>query len=134
MFTALLAPRCRRLETIDLAPTAVRRARERLTAAGNVHIRCGTIPDDLPPGPFDLVVASETLYYLDERCVACTLAELCEAMTPGGRLVAVHWRAIGPERPMSAFEVQRMLRAQPWLAGRRRERNADYLLDVLERV
>jgi SAM-dependent methyltransferase len=134
VFTALLAPRCRRVDTIDLAPTAVRRARDRLTAARNVHVRCGTIPDDLPGGPFDLVVASETLYYLDEPCLVQTLGCLEEAMTRGGRLVAVHWRPTGPERPTSAFEVHRILRAQPWLAARRRERSAEYLLDVLERI
>ena len=133
VFTALLASRCRRLDTIDLAATAVRVARERLAAARNVDIRCGTIPDDLPDGMFDLVVASETLYYLDEPRLAQTLAELDATMKPGARLVAVHWRPNGPERPISAFEVHRTLRAQSWLTPRRRECNAGYLLDVLER-
>ena len=55
-------------------------------------------------------------------------------MAPGGRLVAVHWRHNGPERCLSAFEVHRTLRAQPWLTARRRQRSADYLLDVLERA
>ncbi len=134
VFTALLAPRCARLETIDFAPTAVRLARDRLTEAPNVHIRCATIPDDMPEGPFDLVVASEILYYLDDHAVARTLAALEDTMAAGGRLVAVHWRHNGPERCLSAFEAHRTLRAQPWLAARRRQRTADYLLDVLERA
>ena len=88
----------------------------------------------MPEGPFDLVVASEILYYLDDHAVARTLAALEDTMAAGGRLVAVHWRHTGPERCLSAFEVHRTLRAQPWLAARRRQRTADYLLDVLERA
>ena len=78
-------------------------------------MRLGTIPADLPDGPFDLVVASEILYYLDADELQATLDRLCELLAPGARLVAVHWRPAGPERPLTAAAVHAALRALPWL-------------------
>ena len=52
---------------------------------------------------------------------------------PGARLVAVHWRPAGPERPLNAEQVHGLLGRQPWLAPLTSGGTADYLLDVLER-
>ena len=52
-------------------------------------------PADLPHGPFDLVIASEILYYLDATELQQTLEQLHAALAPGARLVAVHWRPDG---------------------------------------
>jgi predicted TPR repeat methyltransferase len=133
VFSALLAPRCERLDTLDAAPTAVALARERLRAHPAAHAQLGSIPEDIPAGPFDLVVASEVLYYLDEQRLARTLARLGELLAPGGRLVAVHWRPAGPERPYDAEQVHRLLRSCAALAPVRIQRREQYLLDVLER-
>ena len=64
VFSAQLAPRCARLVTIDAAPTAVAAARERLAPCPQCGAILGEIPDAIPAGPYDLVVASEILYYL----------------------------------------------------------------------
>lgn len=129
-FSALLAPRCRRLTTIDVSPTAAARARVRVTGLP-VDVLLGAIPHELPHGAFELVVASEVLYYLTAGELAATLAALRQRMRSGARLVAVHWAADGPERPLSARVVHAALRAQPWLESRV-ARDADaYLLDVL---
>ncbi len=133
VFSALLAPRCEQLETLDAAPTAVALARQRLRPHPAAQARLGSIPEDVPAGPFDLVVASEVLYYLDEQRLARTLARLGEVLAPGGRLVAVHWRPPGPERPHSAEQVHRLLRGCEALAPLRVQRREQYLLDVLER-
>jgi SAM-dependent methyltransferase len=133
VFSALLAPRCERLDTLDAAPTAVALARERLRAHPAAHAQLGSIPEDVPAGPFDLVVASEILYYLDAERLAGTLARLGDVLAPGGRLVAVHWRPVGPERPYSAEQVHRLLRNCEALASVRIQRREQYLLDVLER-
>ncbi|MGH2895680.1 MAG: LmbE family protein, partial [Solirubrobacteraceae bacterium] len=82
---------------------------------------------------YDLVVASETLYYLDATALAQTLERLDALMVPGGRLVCVHWRPAGPERPLTAAEVHDTVRRQPWLRGLQSERRPEYLLDVRER-
>jgi SAM-dependent methyltransferase len=133
VFSAHLARRCRRLTTIDYSPTAVRRARAALAGHRQARAVLGAIPDDLPEGRFDLVVASEILYYLDAAALARTLKELEARMTPGGRLVCVHWRPAGPERPLTAGQVHDAVRCEPWLRGLRTECRPEYLLDVLER-
>jgi SAM-dependent methyltransferase len=133
VFSALLAPRCAQLVTLDAAPTAVRAARRRLGELTGVDVRLGTIPRDIPDGPFDLVVASEILYYLSPAELDATLSQLPELMPAGARLVAVHWRPAGPERPFSAADVHERLGAQQWLGQLSSASTDDYLLDVLER-
>lgn len=133
VFSALLAPRCRRLTTIDAAPTAVSTARRRLLDHAHVTAITGSIPADIPPGPYDLVVASEILYYLPAESLEHTLQALSQRLTSGGRLVAVHWRPEGAERPFSARDVHRRLRGESWLASSGSRSRAEYLLDVFER-
>lgn len=134
VFTALLAPRCHQLTTVDSAPTAVDLARRRIAGWPGVNVVLGEIPSAIPPDSYDLVVASEVLYYLQPGQLAATLAALERDLVPGGRLVAVHWRRPGPERPLTADEVHRELLGQTWLCGARGYGTADYLLDVLERA
>jgi hypothetical protein len=133
VFSARLAPRCRRLTTIDYSPTAVRRARAILAAHRQARALLGAIPDDLPDGTFDLVVASEVLYYLDAAALAGTLEGLKARTAPGARLVCVHWRPAGPERPLTATDIHEEVCRQPWLCRLRTECRPGYLLDVLER-
>lgn len=133
VFSARLAPRCRRLTTIDYSPTAVRRARAALAQYRQARVVLGAIPDDLPDGRFDLVVASETLYYLDGSALAQTLELLAARTVAGARVVCVHWRPAGPERPLTAAHVHDEARRQPWLRRLTSECRPEYLLDVLER-
>jgi cyclopropane fatty-acyl-phospholipid synthase-like methyltransferase len=141
-----LTARCTRLVTVDASPTAVSAARRRLSdtaqtglggEGGNgapaVTVLLGTIPDDIPDGPYDLVVASEILYYLALEPLTATFARLREVTGPGSRLVAVHWRPAGPERPFTAAEVHARLGEQPWLAHIDGAPTDDYLLDCYRR-
>jgi cyclopropane fatty-acyl-phospholipid synthase-like methyltransferase len=128
-----LAPLCETLVTIDAAPTAVAAARTRLAALANVSIVLGEIPEAVPTGSFDLVVASEILYYLQAEQLVATIGRLWEQLQPGGRLVAVHWRHPGSERPFTAAEVHDYLRGTGWLEPAAQEATDDYLLDVLVR-
>jgi hypothetical protein len=79
------------------------------------------------------VVASETLYYLTADELAQTLQMLEGRMAAGGRLVCVHWRPPGPERPLTATQVHDAVRRQPWLRALQTGWRSDYLLDVMER-
>jgi predicted O-methyltransferase YrrM len=132
VFSAMLAPRCRRLTTIDFSATAVEQARLQLQPHPHAAAVVGEIPAAIQRRRFDLVVASEVLYYLTRETLLATLAALEQRMPPGGTLVCVHWRQPGPERPLSAAEVHEAVRAQPWLALQRSEPPTKYLLDVLE--
>lgn len=133
VFSALLAPRCRALVTIDGAATAVAAARGRLAGLDRVSTVLGRIPDDIPRRDYDLIVASEILYYLTAAQLEATLEVVRECLVAGGRLVAVHWRPPGPERPLTAAEVHERLRTTSWLAPISIGGTEDYLLDVLER-
>jgi SAM-dependent methyltransferase len=134
VFTALLAPRCRKLTTVDAAPTAVHLARRRLQGMAQVELVCGEIPEAIPDDGYDLVVASEILYYLTSATLDATLATLHQVLEPGGRLVAVHWRPPGPERPLTAAQAHLRLRQQPWLRAQTQSGTSEYMLDVMERT
>jgi SAM-dependent methyltransferase len=133
VFSELLAPRCRRLITVDAAPTAVATARARLSAQTQVEVILGEIPAAIPAGTYDLVVASEILYYLSPDRLDATLAVLAKRLAPGARLVAVHWRPEGPERPFDAESAHATLRDQRWLDAEHRGGTDDYLLEVMRR-
>ncbi len=134
VFSELLAPRCERLTTIDAAPTAVAAARRRLADLPQVDVILGVIPDALPIRRFDLVVASEILYYLTASELARTVGRLESVMVAGARLVATHWRPTGPERPLGAEQVHAILHEQPWLQSVTSGGTDDYRLDALERL
>jgi predicted TPR repeat methyltransferase len=133
VFSEMLAPRCLELVTIDAAPTAVSAARQRLRPYPRTGVILGAIPEAIPEQPFDLVVASEILYYLSPGELAGTFTALERRIVQGGRLVAVHWRPAGPERPFDAHQVHQLLREQSWLHHVSSGGTDDYRLDVLER-
>ncbi|MDO9352169.1 MAG: SAM-dependent methyltransferase [Solirubrobacteraceae bacterium] len=118
------------IEAVEAAATL---ARDRLAGLPGAHVVHGLIPGDVPAGPYDLVVASEILYYLDQPSYTQTLAALPSWLGEGGRLVAVHWRPAGPERPRTAQDVHDDLRSLAALVPVAAHATDDYLLDILER-
>lgn len=133
VFSRLLARHCGSLVTIDGSPTAVAAARRRLAGCDGVTAVTGRIPSEIPRRRYDLVVASEVLYYLSAAELDDTLEAIRECLLAGGRLVAVHWRPRGPERPFDAATVHDRLRRLPWLGCVADASTDGYLLDVLER-
>jgi SAM-dependent methyltransferase len=134
VLSAALAPRSRALLALDGAPTAAAAAADRLAPWPHARAAVATLPDDLPAGmAFDLVVASEILYYLDDGAFAATLDWLDGALAPGGRIVAVHWTGEAEDLHRPATAVRAGLAARPRLTVVRHARGPSYLLDVLER-
>lgn len=86
VLSAMLARRSTRLVGIDCAPTAIDRARQRNIP--NAEFLLGQLPDDLPLRAFDLIVASEVLYYLEIPQI-CRLARLLRQRSPGADCVMV---------------------------------------------
>jgi SAM-dependent methyltransferase len=132
VFTEQLADRCDELMGIDVSERALARARERLRGRGGVSLERMTFPEEMPPGPWDLVVCSEILYYLDADAFALALERLRAALGAGATVLAVHWRPPTKTYPLRGDEVHDRLRAElrPWHAfdGRR----ARYRLDRFE--
>ncbi len=133
VFSAQLAPRCGRLTTIDFSEPAVIEARRELAPFPQATALSGEIPTAVPDGPYDLIVASEILYYLEPDALDATLTRLESLLAVGGRLVVVHWRPAGPERPFTAAEVHARVLALDWLVLVEDGSTPDYLLSVLER-
>ena len=90
-FTARLAPRCRELVAVDISHAAVARAAERVAAYPGVRCEVRNVPADLPSEPFDLIVASDVLYYWTRADVESAARRFAELMVPGGALVAAHY-------------------------------------------
>jgi hypothetical protein len=133
VFSAMLAPRCERLVTVDVSPTAVASARSNLASHPSAEPIVGAIPAAVPRLAYDLVVASEILYYLSNDELAGTLALLHRTMVAGATLVAVHWRPGGPERPRDAAQAHAALANVPGLTRVHQGGTDDYLLEVFRR-
>jgi SAM-dependent methyltransferase len=132
--SALLAPRCAELHCLDVADAALARARTRLAGHRHVHVTRGGVPDDLPPGRFDLVVVSEIAYYLGAPDRARCWRTLVDVLEPGGTLLAVHWIREAPEYPVTGDAVHDELAGVAGLERLAEHREADFRLDVLVRV
>ncbi|APU13618.1 bifunctional PIG-L family deacetylase/class I SAM-dependent methyltransferase [Actinoalloteichus fjordicus] len=131
--TLVLAQRCDRLLAFDPIASAVERTRFACSGRSSVDVRVGSLPADLPPGPQDLLVYSEILYYLDDRDLTATIEASVACLRPGGHLLAVHWRSWPPEAPRDGEDVHRRLLAHPALTPLIEHVEDEFLLHVLER-
>ncbi|MDQ4134525.1 MAG: nodulation S family protein [Actinomycetota bacterium] len=95
-FTRQLAPRCDRILAVDVAESAIERARGLGLPPEHVEFRAADVMDlDLEGGDrWDLVVLTETAYYLGWLYplfdVAWLAHALCQVTEPGGRLLLVN--------------------------------------------
>jgi predicted TPR repeat methyltransferase len=106
VLTARLADVTDALLAIDVADQALERAKAR--DLGNVTFERREVPEEYPEATFDLVVASEVLYYLDEPAFDATCHAIERSLR--GTLLAVHWRPRAPRYPATGDEVHARLR------------------------
>lgn len=132
VFTTMLAPLCEELLAVDTSEKAVALARERMSSFGQVRVEQRTLPEEMPKGPFDLIVASEVLYYLTKELVIKTLTLFEEALAPGGSLLAVHWRKQTETYPLLGDEVHELLVQNTRLTNTRTIVEPEYRLDLFE--
>ena len=90
--SARLATRCEQLLCCDTSPTALELAKERLQGRSNVQFWQGRLPQEWPPGQFDLIVFSELGYYLNSKDLTQLIFAARYALTANGTLLACHWR------------------------------------------
>jgi predicted TPR repeat methyltransferase len=119
-FTEVLAPRASELLGIDVAPGAVQRARQRLAGQPHVRLETRTIPAEFPDETFDLIVASDVLYYLSVRDLRASVTLIDEALDEGGALIVVHY--LPPVGVLAGDEVHDILREHTTLAHVHEER------------
>jgi SAM-dependent methyltransferase len=128
----MLAPRCDELLAVDTSERAVEIARERLAEQRHVRVERRTLPEEMPEGPFDLIVASEVLYYWPREVVLETLRRFEEILAPGGILIAVHWRKETKTYPLQGDEVHELLVGHARLKNTKTVKEPEYRLDVFE--
>lgn len=134
-FTVRLAPRCDDLLGIDVSETALAAARARCTDLPQVRFARCMLPTEAPVGPFDLVLLSEVVYYWDRADMARAAAWLCDAITPGGDVLLVHWTG-DTDYPLSGDDAVEALAAGLGDAVRplHAERHERYRLDLWRRA
>ncbi|HWF24443.1 MAG TPA: SAM-dependent methyltransferase [Solirubrobacteraceae bacterium] len=112
VFTEQLAEVCDEVLGIDVSEHALARAHERLGKRPNVTLKTMTFPEQMPGGPWDLVVCSEVLYYLDDAAFARAVERLRAALAHNATVLAVHWRPPTSTYPLLGDEVHDRLIAQ----------------------
>jgi Nodulation protein S (NodS) len=130
VLSGMLAPRCDRLLSCDMAPAAVKAAAEHTVRFGNVTIEQRAIPRDWPPGQFDLIIFSEFLYYFAGRDLDHVLDLTVAALRPAGTLLAVHWRHPVAEYPRGGDEVHAALASRGGLARLGDHTEADFVAQI----
>lgn len=133
VLTAALADRCDRVLAFDPVPAAVDLARAQTADRPNVSVTRGALPADLPPGPVDLVVFSEILYYLGDADLTTTVDGVVAALRPGGTVVAAHWLPWAPEAPRDGTAAHRFLLDRPELVRLVEHVDERFVLHVLSR-
>jgi predicted TPR repeat methyltransferase len=134
VFTEMLADRCDELLAVDVSERAVAEARRRLSGREHVTVERRTLPEEMPGGPFDLIVASEVLYYFPREEMLALLEGFERELAPGGSLLAVHWRRETKTYPMQGDEVHELLAQNTRLHSKETIIEQDYRLDLYEDV
>ena len=132
VFTAMLTPQCDELLAVDVSEAALTVARQRLADFPNVRLELRSMPEETPQGPFDLIVASEVLYYWPEDVMLSSLRSFEEVLAPGGSLLAVHWRKETKTYPLQGDEVHDLLLGHTRLANTTTIVEPEYRLDLFE--
>ena len=132
VFTRMLADRCDELLAVDVSERAVAAARERLSGLGHVRVERRTLPEEMPEGPFDLIVASEVLYYFPREEMLAMLRCFERELARGGALLAVHWRRETKTYPLQGDEVHELLLKNTRLQRRVTTIEPDFRLDLFE--
>ena len=123
VLTQRLAEHVDELLGIDVAGSALEQARARNPS---ISFERREIPEEYPPGSYDLTVCSEVLYYLDEPAFEATLERLT------GTLLHVHWRPTTHNYPLGGDDV-RMLLTERFGAPDYSRETEKYVLDRWDR-
>jgi SAM-dependent methyltransferase len=134
VLTRALAPRCAALLAVDAADAPLAAARARCAGLPQVAFRRMQAPGDWPmdAAPFDLILLSEVVYYLDAADVACLAARVGASLAPGGDALLVHWTG-ETDYPLSGDEAAErfIAAAAPFAAVMRQRRSERYRLDLI---
>ena len=92
------------------------------------------LPGQWPPGRFDLVVVSETGYFLDAAQLGGLLDRVAGSLEPDGHLLLCHWRHPIEGWPLDGADVHAAVHADARFGPLLRHTERDFLLEVFEPV
>ncbi len=132
VLTQRLAARCTRLIAVDVAQSALDAAQARCSGLEHVSFAKAALPLDGPPGPFDLVMLSEVIYFFSRSHMATFASYLRQVLEPGGDVVLVNWLG-ATHYPLGGDEAVGLVieHGQGWLDIVHQTRTTQYRLDVL---
>ncbi len=131
--TRQLAPLCGHLLATDASGGAIAAAGSRVDGLANVRLERRSMPGQVPPGPFDLIVASDFLYYLGLRGVVALMAELEAQAAPGCRMLIASYLGETQTRITGEMSSEIALAHLPGWRRIHRERTDKLRIDVLDR-
>ncbi|MEC4985742.1 MAG: SAM-dependent methyltransferase [Oscillatoria sp. PMC 1068.18] len=136
VLTAMLAPLCQNLLSLDVSETAQKKAIQRCQNLPQVRFQIMRFPETYPAAIFDLILVSEVGYYWGDADLVKSQQLILEHLQLGGHLLLVHWTPYVADYPLTGDRVHdSFLKLNPeklrHLKGRREDK---YRLDLFERV
>lgn len=90
-FTEVLAPRASEVLAVDVSQSAVDQVLDRMREHPHVRAVAMNLPEEYPDETFDVVVASDVLYYLPVEVLRWCVERIEASIADGGAFVAVHY-------------------------------------------
>ncbi len=110
------------------------RAAERCADLPQVEVRCASLLELVPDSTVDLLMLSEIGYYFTTEDWARILGQLVAPLSPGCKVVGVHWLGTSEDHITGGDEVHATLHANSRLRLLHEERHNTFRLDVFEVV
>jgi peptidoglycan/xylan/chitin deacetylase (PgdA/CDA1 family) len=143
-FTVQLAPHVEHLLATDISTKALQRTQARCAAHQNIDYAVLDFSKDPIPGEMDLIICSETLYYLADEAELRKIAPvIAAALAPGGALVMAHAHAVQDDMTRTGFDwesvygvdvINRVFSKLPGLALERSLDTELYRIDRFRRI
>ena len=133
VLTRQLAALCDNLLSVDVSDRALAAARARCADLPHVRFAQMHIPNEIPEGPFDLIVLSEVGYYWQLADLERTATLLAARQPTGGQLILVHFTPVVPDYPLTGDQVHTTWLRRPEWRLIDSSRAEQYRLDLFER-
>ncbi len=133
IMTGQLGRRCTELLALDAAQGALSQARRHCAAMPHVAFAQARVPADWPvTGPYDLILLSEVVYYLDRDDVAALATKVATVAADEADVVLVHWLGL-TDYPLTGDEAADCFISRSSGTSRilHQSRTEQYRLDVL---
>lgn len=130
VLTARLAGICDALLSVDINERALRAARARCKEFEHVSFADMSVPEEIPPGRFDLVVLSEVGYYWSDADLNLAIDRIA-ALGAGGLLELVHFLPPVDDYVRGGDAVHEAFIGDPRYCGVAAKRAERYRIDVL---